>query len=70
MDAMENEDRLLSQDMVLERVGLSRTTVWRLLKADDFPKPVRPTAGRKIAWSARQIDRWIIEQRARSLVSA
>ena len=32
--------RILRLREVLRRVGLSKTTVWRLIKEDQFPKPI------------------------------
>jgi predicted DNA-binding transcriptional regulator AlpA len=51
-------DRLLSPAVVFEKVSLSRTTIWRLVKSHAFPQPIRLTPGRH-AWSAHDVDRWI-----------
>ncbi len=50
--------RILRMPEVLERVGLSRSTVWRLAQADQFPKPVK-LGGRAVGWIEEEIDAWI-----------
>ena len=50
--------RILRIPEVLERVGLSRSTVWRLAQADQFPKPVK-LGGRAVGWIEEEIDAWI-----------
>jgi prophage regulatory protein len=50
--------RLLSMKQVLERIPLSKTEIYRRIRAGTFPAPVR--IGRKrIAFSADEIDEWI-----------
>src|SRR5262245_9337783 len=52
---------------VMTRTGLSRTTIWRLVKAKKFPKPVPITdSGLAIGWVESEVDEWIqarIQQR-------
>ncbi len=43
---------------VLARVGLSRSTLWRLIKAGQFPKPIK-LGGRAVGWIEEEIDEWI-----------
>ncbi len=43
---------------VLARVGLSRSTLWRLIKACQFPKPIR-LGGRAVGWIEEEVDEWI-----------
>jgi len=50
-------DRLLRWAQVRDITGLSRTTVWRLQKAGDFPLPVRMSPGR-VAWRERDLCDW------------
>ena len=47
--------RLLPWQKVQDRVGFSRTTAWR---KDDFPRPVRISAGR-VAWIEEEVDEWV-----------
>ena len=48
----------LSVADVVKKVALSRTTIWRLCRAGDFPKPVRLSPGR-VGWLEAEIDRWL-----------
>lgn len=50
--------RLLRIDKVMERTGLSRTTIWRREREGDFPSRVRigPNA---VAWREDDVDDWI-----------
>lgn len=50
-------DRLLFWPRVHDRIGLSRTTVWRLRRTGDFPDPVPLSPGR-VAWRERDITAW------------
>jgi len=67
MPTSTNDESFLRARAVAERVGLSRTTVWRLVKAKKFPKPVSITgSGYAVGWVASEVDAWIkarIEQR-------
>jgi len=52
---------------VSARTGLSRTTIWRLVKAKKFPKPVPITDdGYAVGWVESEVEDWIqarIQQR-------
>jgi prophage regulatory protein len=54
-------DRLLRREEVEKRVGLHRSSIWRLERAGDFPKRVRLT-GRTVAWRASEVDAWIVRR--------
>jgi prophage regulatory protein len=56
-------DQILRWPQVHERTGLSRTTVWRLVRAKRFPKPINPTPA-TTGWLASDIAKWIEERRA------
>ncbi|QGZ62474.1 helix-turn-helix transcriptional regulator [Paraburkholderia acidisoli] len=51
-------ERLLRLPIVMARVGLSRATVYRLVKDGCFPGPVR-IGVRAVAWRASEIDAWM-----------
>lgn len=53
-------------DKVCERVGLRKSTVYKLLAAGLFPSPVRVSA-RTSAWRSDEIEAWI-DSRQRSPV--
>ena len=50
--------RVLRLPEVMERTGLSRASIYRLIKADDFPVAIR-LGSRAVGWRAEQIDEWI-----------
>jgi prophage regulatory protein len=50
--------RLIGFPELQHRIGLSRSTVWRLEKTDQFPKSIRISSGRR-AWLESSIDDWI-----------
>lgn len=49
---------LLRLPAVLALTGLSRSTIYRLMQEDTFPKGVKPTP-RTIAWRSHDIAAWI-----------
>ena len=50
--------RVLRMPAVMERTGLSRASIYRLIHADDFPVAIR-LSSRAVGWPAQQIDEWI-----------
>jgi prophage regulatory protein len=58
-------ERLIGADEVRRRVDLSRTTIWRLERAGEFPRSVQISPGRK-AWREADVDTWISSKFARS----
>jgi len=53
-----NALRLLRRPEVEARTGLRRSTIYELMAAGSFPKPV-PITGRSVAWSSAEVDAWI-----------
>jgi prophage regulatory protein len=51
-------DRILRDGEVRDRTGLSRTTRWRLIKAEKFPKPLKLTE-HAIGWRESSINDWL-----------
>jgi prophage regulatory protein len=58
-DAPDNSElrRMLSERQLLELVSISRTTLFRLMKAGKFPKGVYVSANRRI-WFERDVITW------------
>jgi prophage regulatory protein len=52
------QDRLIGIDEVLSRVALSKVTIWRLRKRQEFPEPVQASPGRRL-WSEHLVNEWI-----------
>jgi prophage regulatory protein len=51
---------LLREPQVLERIGLSHSTLWKKVGEGLFPAPVRlDPEGRAVAWVASEIDDFI-----------
>lgn len=55
---MPHAARVLRPRVVCERTGLSRTTIWRLVRRGEFPTPRRLSAN-AIGWIESEIDAWI-----------
>jgi len=55
--------RVLSQQAVLARVPVSRTTLWRMERAGDFPTRIQISANR-IGWLEADVDAWLDERKA------
>lgn len=50
---------------VVARVGLSRSQLYKLVSAGEFPAPVQ-IGPRAVAWLSADVDNWIDERVARS----
>ena len=57
VDADGPDGAYLPWKKVESRVGISRTTAWRLQKADDFPKPYVVSPGR-VAYRESEVEAW------------
>lgn len=58
--------RLMSVKEVALETSLSRTTIFRRVRAGEFPKSI-PLGGNRIAWSSTAIEQWKTERAAASL---
>lgn len=52
------ETGFVRQRLLLRFVPFSKSTLWRRVKAGEFPAPVRLSAG-ITAWRAEEVRRWI-----------
>ena len=50
-------DRLVMKGEVLERVGVSYPTIWKMMQEGTFPRA--RVVGGKSAWLSSEIDQWI-----------
>ena len=50
--------KLLRSRAVLERTGLSKTTMYRQIEIGDFPRPIQLTEN-TTAWREHEVDEWI-----------
>ena len=55
------EVRLIRMSEVIQRTGLSRSTIYQLISRNLFPRPVRIT-DRAVAWSSQVVQTWIEEK--------
>lgn len=55
-------NKILRLPAVLERTGLSRSTVYARMSAGEFPKSISLGSLRAIGWLESEIDSWIAEQ--------
>ena len=44
---------------VLQKVGFSRSTLYRLVGEGKFPRPVMLTGGKSVAWRDVEVQQWI-----------
>ena len=51
-------DRILRLPSVIERTGLSRSTVYRKIQARTFPKPLK-ISERCIGWRESEVEAWL-----------
>ena len=52
------DDHLLRRGEVETRTGLARTTIYRLMRAGQFPEPVQ-IGPRAVRWPASEIATWV-----------
>lgn len=55
----------LRQSQVLQFVPISPATLWRRVKAGEFPKPVK-LGPRVTAWEADAVREWLAAQKSRA----
>lgn len=60
--------RFLRLPSVLERTGLTRSTTYQMIKANDFPSPVN-IGPRAVGWVEDEIDAWIGDRISRRKVT-
>lgn len=53
--------RLIRFKEVQHRVGLGRSTIYRWMSEDKFPKPIQ-LGGHSVAWLEQDVEEWIICQ--------
>ena len=53
--------RYYRRPTVEEMLGLSRSTIYRMMQDGEFPRPVK-IGRRAVGWSSEEIESWIIFQ--------
>ena len=54
-------ERYYRRPTVEDMLGLSRSTIYRMMQEGDFPRPVK-IGRRAVGWSSEEIERWISER--------
>lgn len=57
------DDTLITIPQVCRRLGISRTTLWKLRREGDFPPEIK-VSERKIAFSRQTFNEWLEARRA------
>jgi predicted DNA-binding transcriptional regulator AlpA len=60
---MMTDQPLLSARTVCKMLGISRATLWRMQRSNEFPASIKITE-RRIAWRRDAVERWL-DDRAR-----
>lgn len=50
--------KILRTKAVCERIGLSRTTLWRRVRGGEFPAPLRLGAN-AVGWREQVVEEWL-----------
>jgi len=50
--------QILRMREVIQRIGLSRSTIYKLMENNDFPKPMK-LGSQAIGWRDTEIEAWI-----------
>jgi prophage regulatory protein len=53
--------RLIRQMTVTDMTGLRRSTIYKYVAENNFPKPV-PLGGGRVAWVEQEVQDWIMER--------
>jgi prophage regulatory protein len=56
--------RVLRAREVCRRIGLSRPTLWRLVRDNKFPSPFRLSSPSAVGWAEREVVEWIAQRAA------
>ena len=57
-DFVSTIDRMLRREEVEERVGISRSAIYRLMRAGEFPAPQR-VGLRAVRWRESDLEAWL-----------
>jgi prophage regulatory protein len=56
-----DDERLIETKELLARIPLDRSTIWRMVQAGQFPRPLQLTPSR-IAWRWSAVVQWLTER--------
>lgn len=55
-------ETLMRVAAVMKATGYSRSSIYALMQAGKFPRPVKLAGGGAVAWRTSEVQRWINEQ--------
>jgi prophage regulatory protein len=58
--------KILRRKQLEARLGLSRSTIYAMVAANELPPPIRLGNGRAVGWIEGEIDAWLAAQVERS----
>lgn len=58
----------VGQNQLLEMLNISRTTLWRMIKRDEFPAPNRDNP-RKLIWCLLEVENHLKQLNCSSVIS-
>lgn len=56
---MKEQPMLIRLPEVIRRTALSRSQIYALMDLNRFPRPVKITGARSVAWSEAEVENWI-----------
>lgn len=59
-DVQAKPQRLLNMKEVIDRVKLSKATIYKRISDGEFPRQIS-IGGKRVAWLESEIDEWIVE---------
>lgn len=60
-DASRRAERLIRPAELLERLNISKPTLWRMRRSGSFPEPIRISPG-CVGWKESTVEKWISER--------
>lgn len=57
MEMLLSKNQLLTKQQLQERIGVSASTLQKMVKTRNFPAPLR--IGKYITWSEAAVERWL-----------
>ncbi len=58
MNYQDTQVLVVRMSRLVEMIGLSRSTIWKLLSEGQFPNPIR-LGSRSIAWRVKDVEEWL-----------
>jgi predicted DNA-binding transcriptional regulator AlpA len=68
VSAYDPDDRILTTDELLEKIPLTRVTLWRMSREGRFVKPIQLTSSR-IGWRWSSVLAWLAEREKHPVTS-